>query len=556
MLRPDTNCLTCSTAGGTRSQKVDERGKRNPWLIVSWLVVLTPFAWLWFGLIDALREEWTSNPQYGYGWAVPILCIGLIGKRWNILKAFNAPNLVNPKSISGWRGKVAFGAFILLALLYLPTRLVEAANPEWRAVQWSLGLDTVGLTLCAISLAYGTRCLKQCFFPICLILTAIPWPTIFEAPVIQSLTRLNSGVVTELLSWLAIPSIQHGNLIEVSGGTVGIDDACSGIRSLQTSLLASLFFGEFYKMGLMRRLLLVPAGFVLAMGLNACRMLFLAIVVARNGVARIDHYHDPAGIMITLICAGGLWGLALLFRSSNSLTPGRQWPPTSENQNICISYPRFSALQRLGFFLLLWLVAVEASTELWYRGLESHLLLGPNWSVVFPTQNPTFKALPISTDAKYLLRFDEGEQGAWIEADGTRCEAFYFNWRPGRVAGYLAKRHTPEICLPATGAELLSGPKLDVMKVKEVELPMRSYVFGAGGDPIYVFQCRWEGGVQRDAYVREESSRFNLIRGIWAGRGNKGQKVLEIVITGVSNPEQAAAALARQLEQLIAVEKQ
>ncbi len=85
---------------------------------------------------------------------------------------------------------------------------------------------------------------------------------------------------------------------------------------------------------------------------------------------------------------------------------------------------------------------------------------------------------------------------------------------------------------------------------------MRSYTFGAEGGPIYVFQCRWEAGGARNAHVEEESSRFNLIRGIWAGRGNKGQKVLEIVIAGVKGPEEATAAVTNQLEKMVMVERQ
>ena len=62
-------------------------------------------------------------------------------------------------------------------------------------------------------------------------------------------------------------------------------------------------------------------------------------------------------------------------------------------------------------------------------------------------------------------------------------------------------------------------------------------------------------GMGKDTYTADESSRYNLIRGIWAGRGNKGQKVLEIIITGYDNQEQARQALMRQLAKLIKVEK-
>jgi hypothetical protein len=40
-----------------------------------------PLAWLWFVLINDLRVEWTVNPQYSYGWAVPFLCAFLLWQK-------------------------------------------------------------------------------------------------------------------------------------------------------------------------------------------------------------------------------------------------------------------------------------------------------------------------------------------------------------------------------------------------------------------------------------------------------------------------------------------
>ena len=151
------------------------------------------------------------------------------------------------------------------------------------------------------------------------------------------------------------------------------------------------------------------------------------------------------------------------------------------------------------------------------------------------------------------MRFDEGKQAGWAESDGTKWQVFYCAWLPGRVAGYLAKRHTPEICLQATGLKMASGPTLTLITVKGVEMPVRSYVFETAGGPIQVFQCRWEAGADNSAYVQQESARYNLIRAIWAGRGNKGQQVFEIIITGMNDPVQAQAAMVRQLEKMITV---
>jgi hypothetical protein len=57
-----------------------------------------------------------------------------------------------------------------------------------------------------------------------------------------------------LLGWLGVAALQHGNVIEVATGNVGIDKACSGIRSFQATLMISLFLGKLYRLNMTRRL--------------------------------------------------------------------------------------------------------------------------------------------------------------------------------------------------------------------------------------------------------------------------------------------------------------
>jgi exosortase len=558
--------------------------------------LLLSIGYLWFRLVNNLRLEWATNPQYAYGWLVPFLCIGLLVRRWHAIKEEKnqKSEIRNQKSISAFQiSTFRFSAFpffvFALAFLYLPTRLIEAATPEWRPIQWALGIEAVGLTLCAIYVAKGWSWLRQLAFPICFFLVAIPWPTFIEAPIIQTLTRASAAIVVELLGWIDVPAMVHGNVIEVSTGMVGIDEACSGIRSFQSSLMISLFFGEFYGLSRSRRWSLIPLGFVLSMAFNVCRMSLLTFIAGKKGVAAIAQYHDPAGITIAITCTLGLWGLAVLLkkqkaesrkqktegtevkkqktesvgenvksRNEKVETQNKSETPKAENRNIfqlsIFQNSAFKNVRGLAISLLIWLVMVEAGVQLWYHHLESHLKPGPAWFLNFPQDNPTLKDSPIDAKTRDLLRFDDGKQAVWSESDGTRWQAFYFNWLPGRVAGYLAKRHTPEICLSATGLKLLSGPELSMMNIHGIELPVRSYIFETADGVIQVFHCRWEAGVGPEAYVKHESARYNLVRAIWAGRGNQGQKVLEVIISGLDDPTQARAALVRQLQKLIKIE--
>lgn len=530
----------------TAQQPGQVSGLKGPrWL--PWAVMFVPIAYLWFRLISNLQLEWSSNPQYSYGLVVPLLVVGLILKRWHRAMAVSAPPDEGIRL--GW-----WLLFLIPAFLYLPTRLVEAATPEWRPIQWMLGFEAIGLTLFMIYLAKGKNCLREFAFPICFFIVAIPWPTLFETPIIQHLSRLNAAMVVEVMGVLGIPAMQHGNVIEVSTGTVGINDACSGIRSFQSSLMISLFLGEYYLMNWRRRLLLVPVGCGLAMFFNLCRASLLTMIAAKKGIQAIATYHDEAGFTILLACTFTLWGAAALFNLRQPSPAGRPAPKPAPPRCESALVASLRRLCRLGITLIVWLACVETGVGLWYTIREARIPPGPKWTVNLPTNNPTYTDVPVNADEHILLRFDGAKQGQWREPDGTFWQAYYFNWLPGRVAGYLAKRHTPDICLTATGLKMISGPVLTMMDINGIHLPMRYYVFDSSDGQLQVYQCHWDPTATDESYA-DESSRFNLIRGVWAGRGDKGQKVLEVIISGASSADSARQALVQHLEKMIQVQK-
>src|ERR1035438_923350 len=144
---------------------------------------------------------------------------------------------------------------------------------------------------------------------------------------------MSALIVIEVLGWLGVPAMAHGNVIEVATGMVGIDEACSGIRSFQSSIMISLFFGEFYALSRSRRWLLVPAGFVFSMAFNVCRMSLLTLIAAKKGIPAISQYHDPAGVTIAIACTLALWGLALLLKKQKAERRNEKTETQNKSEN-------------------------------------------------------------------------------------------------------------------------------------------------------------------------------------------------------------------------------
>lgn len=489
------------------------------------------FALVWIELISRLRFEWSINPQYGYGWTVPFLAAYIFWRRSQNAPAPSTPN-----------NRILPALLIILAAAFLvPVRLIQEANPDWRLLSWAMAASAAVITAAGLYLAGGTRWMRHFAFPILFFFVAVPWPTNIEQFVIQGLMRIGALINVEVLNAIDIPAVQMGNVIEIGSGFVGIDEACTGIRSLQATFMVSLFLGEFYNFAVWRRILLVVAGAILAFGCNLVRTFLLVWLSAERGPEAIKTWHDPAGHTILVICLFALWGLSVFMRGKE------QDSPPGAGAGPIFRVPRLV----LGSLLALTLIA-EASTQIWYRAHESRTARLQPWSIEWPSDAGNWKTVPIADSAQELLRYNEGGGGAWTGNDGHAWNMFFFRWLPGRTAGLFVRNHRPDICLPASGMKQHGGVQNKVLTVNGVALPIRLYVFENNGRSLHVFYCYWDGTAPQAGMVDHENwtaaGRLDAVR---KGKRDVGTQMLEIVGWDYESAEKAEQAALEHLSKIV-----
>lgn len=114
----------------------------------------------------------------------------------------------------------------------------------------------------------------------------------------NGLMQLVAAVATETLTLFGIPAQLEGSLIRVNNGVVGVSEACSGVRSLQTSLMIGLLFGELKRLTTGRRAPLVGAALGIALLANFGRAFFLVWIGATDSLAAVERWHDIVGYAI------------------------------------------------------------------------------------------------------------------------------------------------------------------------------------------------------------------------------------------------------------------
>lgn len=496
-------------------------------------LALLALAACWLLLFDGLRSEWKINPQYGYGWLVPFLALSLFWRSWPDRPPANPA--LNKMFLAGV-------AFLLVALL-LPLRVMLEANPEWRLLYWVNGFQAVGLTACFLFYLGGLPWLRFFLPPLLFTLIAIPWPVQLEQAIIQGLMRFVAGLTVETAGWLGIPAVQHGNLVEIGAGMVGIDEACSGVRSLQSGLMVSLFLGELYRFSPLRRVALVAASIALVLVANMGRTTFLVWAVAEYGFKQMEAWHDSAGWLVAAFILPSLLLLGWLMKPQEE-------EPVLRTPSTAITLP---AVPRwIGIAVLLWVVVAEISTEVWYRTHETQLIAKVPWLVTWPTQSREFKQSPLPENALTILRCDDSESATWRDEEGNAWSAFFLRWDPGKNSAQLAKGHRPEICLTSAGARLVEDLGVVQMSAGRIDLEFRHQTFEAGSRVLHVFHCLWADRVSpAEKTLLDDGSQASRLQSVLAGKRHLGQQVLEVVIQGPETAEEAVAMLKAELAELV-----
>jgi len=503
------------------------------------LILLSLAAWLL--VIKILWRDWSADQQYSYGFLVPLLTLGLLLKRWSIRPA---------RDMVTTAGSViaALVASLSVILICLVTPMSEA-NPDWRPLGALASLCVVAFSLGLIYLQGGRSWLKHFAFPILFFLVSVPWPRNLEQSVMSALMSWNSLTTLEILHWLGYEAMNQGNLIVIPSGVLGIEEACSGIRSLQSGMMMALFFGETFRLRPLRRLLLLLIALLAAMLGNIARSALLAVIASEQGLASVESWHDPAGMMILLLTVGAVISCALIWRHPHE---NRRAELVHSDLHSRGHTPQNRFGKTWALFLLLLLLASFAGNEWWFSSHETPSIVNPlrDWDLV-PRTGPGISSVGIAPRTRELLFNPQGFSEKWITPLGEHGQVFYFRWPAGRSAVQVVQfMHNPKACLSSIGMQLRQNlPPVTVM-VHGTPVVFTAWLFDNAGEPVRVYNAMMlEGLKEGDGTLVLDDSLQSRIRNLARGIRNRGQRLIEIALWNIHDETSARRALESYLSQ-------
>jgi exosortase len=284
-----------------------------------------------------------------------------------------------------------------------------------------------------------------------------------------------SDRVLETLHLLGIPAIQSGNIIELARTSVGVEDACSGVRSLLSCIYAGFFFSAAFVQHWLSRGLLILLAPLLAVGMNFLRSLTLTLL-ANKGVDIEGTWHDVTGFAILGITAVILGALAFGLeniegtqseRESKSNTDADEELPSAITarpgaQILTVGYT--AAVACIATFVFLTRPAIESDTPV--PQILSFLPAEPDgWKTATSTGLYRFAD---------ILETDHLGQRTYIKElpDGEMLQVTFYlaYWPPGQAGVSVVATHTPDACWPGAGWTALPTTESSAF----LELPQRT----------------------------------------------------------------------------------
>ena len=413
----------------------------DAWAVIALLLgLVTAFSWL-------LWPEWRQNPDLSHAFFVPLLFLLLL---WES-RRHGTPRWLHPGRLAA----LALAATLVLGFVFFALAGLFAATLAWTHALVSVLLATaLGCFLLAGLLIFADARVRYLPFnwisltAIFLWLLVTPLPDGTYARLTLGLQNWVTGSVLQTLQLLGVPARQHGNIIELATTTVGVEEACSGIRSLISCVFAGFFFAGWLVRRPVGRVVLIVAAPLLALSMNFLRSLTLTLL-ANAGTDINGFWHDATGFAILGVTAAVLAGVAILFETkvvALSAAPNPV-PAALPRGSLRFFWAAFASTLALGVFFF------TSARPAVRQGQTPPPPLAPllpiradGWDVRTPNDLYHFAD---------ILRTSHLVERTYLRASGpaqfTQLTVYIAHWAPGQASVSQVASHTPDACWPGSG---------------------------------------------------------------------------------------------------------
>jgi len=258
-----------------KSNSINTSSASNTFAAACAAVGLILLAVIFFPTLKEVALICWNDDDYSHGILLPVIAAYLFHKR-------RSETLSAQTGFSSPAPRIKNVSFLGLVLfLGGMTVYVFGAVSGLLFINWVAFFLTLSGFIYLVSGAYPPAFLLPAIW---LNFMAKPLPDSLTPKLFGPLQTLAAKVSAELLSILKVPVYISGNIIEVPGMTLLVEEACSGMRSVMSLLTVALIVLFLVPLSRVGQLIVIASAVIIAVLLNILR-------VAATGV--LAHFYDP-----------------------------------------------------------------------------------------------------------------------------------------------------------------------------------------------------------------------------------------------------------------------
>ena len=160
-----------------------------------------------------------------------------------------------------------------------------------------------------IGLVYGVKMLKELTYPLCTLILMIAPPNFVFENLTLRLQLLASRLGSDALEALGYSVLREGNILEMVGIKLSVEEACSGIRSLVAIVFMCVLYNYFFVEKKSMRIWILACAIPIAILGNAARIVATGIAGQYNHAWVSGATHEAFGYVSVVVAAIGCIGV-------------------------------------------------------------------------------------------------------------------------------------------------------------------------------------------------------------------------------------------------------
>ena len=374
----------------------------------------------------------------------------------------------------------------------------------------------VGVLAALILMLWGGQALRRGWFPLAMLLFAVPLPEIAIADLNFRLKTAAAGWAVGLANMLGIIAVRSGNQVFLEGNKeLVIANVCSGLRTLISLLAFGALYAYVCRLRGWWRFVLFAMALPVAVASNAVRVLGLIVVADFFGAdAAVGWFHGFSGMMIFVLAMGMMFGLERLILLVRHQV-GRAGPAAPLFHDVrrgpqdAPQWPQLKrALKRPPAYAATLMFTLAAAGAWYLQGNPVGSSGAERLKALLPAQleinNRVFHSyeLPLDNRTLVVLETPEYVRRRYLSQTGQDgaldfCTIISRDNRKGI--------HPPDLCLEGGGQNIISKADVTVSDVPgRGDLPCRELIVQSGTQLnyyLYTYKC---GGRYTRSFWRQQ----------------------------------------------------